>query len=664
MKHSRQQLLKFVTIGLAVVLAIGSLMFGASPSKTTATNIEFAQEETDRSEDTPQAESMEAAPLELETKEGNALLHVRFVPEARVGATINFVLEERDVLLRDDGMESDERAGDGTYSAIAFIDFNALAENQDRVAQINAAPPPEGDDTADPSDPTATGEGATSETTQTESSSSTITDGTADESLASDDAVLMADFENGRDRQGTKALPKIDFRNLKPGQFVPLFKLATYHSVNAKKSLVITHIKVVENPQRTFNPCTNAGTPMGAWTFGRLMTDMANQPLTGIQPSNFVRQWLNKWMADQTTANGWTAAKRQQIHNLVIAPWEAASGGSTQPLNLSIAPFRLLAIVNRVDLRKGNISYGGGTAGEGRFVFGVIDMRKTGSIDPYTGKPKPACAETQFTVIIEYGIPRQGCLAVKDWGQQWYDLKDYGLGSWLYNIKLQAITDQFTKANAAPGKPNGSALNQLRTNEIAIRNVAPDNFWQLREFRLPKGNGLLFEANAKQTPHESLRNTDLTANYINNNAASINNDTYVVPDFLPGMIPFLTNASDVPGLPLATPTATPTPTPVFWSDGPTVTIGNRHVRHFFSLNTCSACHHGETFTSFTHIKPAPFGTPAGLSGFMTGINVVDPADGTPTRNFNEFKRRRIDLDALVHTKCLMHAMNAPPPSVH
>lgn len=642
MKLTKKQLLKLFTIALAIALAAGSLMFGSTPSKTSAAS-SFTGAQTTRDdvgvEAPPQAESMEATPLERETAEGNALLLVRFVPDAKVAPTVSTVIEDREVLLRDDGLESDERAGDGTYSAIAFIDFNALADNQDRVSKMNAEPEPTpADDGEQPTERAATEEEA-------------ATDGTENEKLASSDSVLMPGFENSRDRQGTKAIPKVDFRNLKPGQFVPLFPLATYYGVDPKKSLVITDVRVVENPQRTFNPCTNKGTPMGAWTFGRLMTDMANQPLTGIPPSTFVRQWLNKWMADQTTPNGWTAAKRQQIQNLVIGPWEAASGGPGMPLNLSKAPFRLLAIVNRVDLRSAGSGYsGGGNAGEGRFVFGVMDMRKTGGIDPYTGQPRTACSPTQFTVIIEYGIDRQGCPTIKNWGQQWYNLKYHPyVGSPSYNAALQAITDQFTKANAAPKKPNGSALNQLRTNEIAIANFAPDDQWQMREFRLPKGNGLLFEANAKQTPHESLRNTDLTANYVNSTAIGA-----TVPDFLPGMIPFLTNASDVPAPPFAT----------FWGDGPTVTIMPRIKRHRFSLDTCSACHAGETRTIFTHIKPAPFGTPAGLSGFMTGINVADPADGAPTRNFNEFKRRALDLDQLVHTSCFLSMLSAPPPAVH
>ncbi len=649
MKYNRQQILKLGTVALAISLVVSSFMFGSAPVATSAAYSAAAAQEEKGEGASPRAESIEATPLEKETEQGNALLLVRFAPDQKVAPTVNTVIAERDVVLRDDGSDNDEKAGDGTYTAIAFVDFNALADNQDRVSELNA----QADSTEETSKESSE---TTSDETQAADSESAATDGTDKESLASSDSVLVPAFDSGRDRQGTKAIPKVDLRNLKPGQFVSLFPFATFKGVDPAKSLVITNIKVVENPARTFNPCTNTGTPMGAWTFGRLMTEMANQPLTGIQPSAFVRQWLDKWMADQTTANGWTAAKRQKIKQLVIDPWEAASGGPGMPLNLSKAPFRLLAIVNRVDLRSAGSAYGGGNAGEGRFVYGVMDMRPTGGIDPYTGQPTPACSPTQFTVIIEYGIDRKGCFAIQNWGQQWYNLKFHALGSPSYNAALQAITDQFTKANVAPLKPNRSALNQLRTNEIAIANAAPDQFWQLREFRLPQGNGHLFEANAKQTPHETLRNTDLTANYVNANTAAILNGTYVVPDFWLGQ-KFLTNASDVPGGP-------PPPATVFWNDGPTVAILNRPARHEFSLGTCNSCHHSETNTAFTHIKPAPFGTPAGLSGFMTGIIVSDPADGAPVRNFNEFKRRAIDLDKLVHTPCFLHMLNKAVAQVH
>jgi hypothetical protein len=636
---NKLQAIKLLAVALAAVIFTTSLLVGPGSQKTDAAAA---------SSDEPRVESMEATPLGAETAEGNARLMVRFTSDSKVGTEVKTVIDDREVLLQDTGTGADEVGGDGVYSAVIFLDFNALADNQDRVASLNADPQP----TAEPAptvQPVETFDRTGSTGAQASASQGADATATDSESLASSDSVLVPDFDGSRDRQGTQAVAKIDFRNVRPGQIVPLRPIGTYRGVDPARSLVITNVKVVEDPSRTFNPCTNAGTPLGPWTFGYLMTQMANQPRTGIAPSTFVRQWLNKWMADQTTANGWTAAKRQQIKALVIDPWEAASGGPGMPLDLRKAPFRLLAIVNRIDLRNNSV-YGGGSAGEGRFVFGVLDMRRTGKIDPYTGQQQTGCTPTQFTVIFEYGIDRTGC-AIRDWGKQWYNLRNYVLGSAAYNAALQAITDQFTRANAAPRKPNGSALNQLRTNEIAIANPFPDSTWQMREFRLPPpADGHLQEMNVKLTPDDTLRNTDLTANYVNADTPNILLQQHDVPMFWLGF-KFLGNHSNVPG-------------GTFWNNGPTVVITNRQARHLFSLNTCSACHSGETNTAFTHIKPAPFGTPAGLSGFMTGISVADPADGAPTRTFNEFQRRALDLDKLVNSPCFFDIRRDFVPLVH
>src|SRR5437667_375943 len=71
------------------------------------------------------------------------------------------------------------------------------------------------------------------------------------------------------------------------------------------KSLMITALPVVEDPTRTFNPCTGAGAPMGVWTFGHLMTEMANQSATGIDPADFALDWIKTWTAPRTI-NGLT----------------------------------------------------------------------------------------------------------------------------------------------------------------------------------------------------------------------------------------------------------------------------------------------------------------------------------------------------------------------
>ncbi|HLL71795.1 MAG TPA: choice-of-anchor X domain-containing protein [Pyrinomonadaceae bacterium] len=686
-------MLKLCAIVLALSLFTGSIFFtGADSSRATAAAATSAAAplpatSAELSDDnSPQIESMSATPLKEPTAEGNAILFVQFAPDQKVEQQVKTVIDDRDVLLRDDGAEGDESAGDGTYSAIIFLDFEELAKNQDEIQSINAQPEP----TPAPESPTeetggvAAKSGGTTEmfaarsedttemsATATQQQATVVTEEErADTNLASDTSIVMPDFDETRDLVANKAVPLVDFRNVQPGQIVPLRRIGTWRRVIPEKSLVITNLRVVENPDRTFNPCTGAGTPMGRWTFGYLMTQMANQPVTGIHPSTFVRNWLNKWMNNQTI-NGWTVAQRQKIQTLVIDPWVAASGGPHRPLNLAIAPFKLLAIVNRVDLRN-NTTYGGGNAGEGRFVFGLIDRTGGGATDPYTSTGSRNCRETQFTVIFEYGIDRRGC-AIRDWGRQWYNLRNYALGSPAYNAALQAITDQFTAANVAPHKPNRSALNQLRTNEVELQlGVVTPPIWELREFRIggdPPGvnPGQLEEVTVKQTPDLTRNRTQLLTDYVNLNTPSILTQTHVVPLIFNGQI-FLGGSSLAPRNPTA-----PVDVNTHWNNGRWPVITNRQARHLFSLNTCNACHTGETNTVFTHIKPAPFGTEAGLSGFMNGITpgsgivpfkVVDPADGSPTRKFNEFRRRRIDLDILVHSPCFFGLQPHFRPLVH
>jgi hypothetical protein len=682
MKNRWSNVLKLCAIVLALSLFAGSIFFtGADSSRTTAaaastTASAAAQEAELAADDSPRVESMSATPLKEAAADGsNAILFVQFAPDQKLGDQVKTVIDDRDVLLRDDGAEGDERAGDGTYSTLIFLDFEELAKNQDEIQAVNALPEP----TPDPEQPADESVSAASRAGAAETGAAASSDQQAavvteeeraDTNLASDTSVVMPDFDETRDLLGNKAVPLVDFRNVQPGQIVPLRRIGTWRRVIPEKSLVITNLKVVENWDRTFNPCTGAGTPMGRWTFGYLMTQMANQPVTGIHPSTFVRNWLNKWMNNQTV-NGWTVAQRQKIQTLVIDPWVAASGGPHRPLNLAIAPFKLLAIVNRVDMRSAGRGYGGGSAGEGRFVFGVIDRTGTGGIDPYPGTGSRNCRETQFTVIAEYGIDRRGC-AIRDWGRQWYNLKFHALGSPSYNAALQAITDQFTVANAAPHKPNGSALNQLRTNEVELQlGVVNPPVWELREFKIggepPVNPGQLEEVTVKLTPDLSRNRTALLTDYVNLNTPTILTQTHVVPLIFNGQL-FLGGSSLAPRNP-----GLPVDVNTHWNNGRWPVITNREARHLFSLNTCNACHTGETNTVFTHIKPAPFGTEAGLSGFMNGITPVtgvvpfrvdDPADGAPSRKFNEFRRRRIDLDILVHSPCFFNLQHHFQPLVH
>ena len=264
----------------------------------------------------------------------------------------------------------------------------------------------------------------------------------------------------------------------------------------------------------------------------------------------------------------------------------------------------------------------------------------------------PKCTPLQFTVIVEYGIDAEHHRSVQRWAKQWFDLGLLALGSPAYNRALERVTERFVRSGVAPAKPNGSALNQLRTNEVPLGDE-----WELREFRIAgvgPDRGMLRQVAVAQTPDGSLNQGALLAWYIEENEASILGNTHVVPATFMGA-PFLGGASIMSGRPTSPPAGT------FW-DGPG--LSNREARHKFSLNTCNACHSRETAIVFTHIKPARFGTPAGVSGFMTGIQVDDPADGTPRRVFNEFARRALDLDILVHLPDVLELHFAPLKTVH
>ena len=439
-----------------------------------------------------------------------------------------------------------------------------------------------------------------------------------------------------------------------------------------QKSLMITDLSVVEDPQRTFDPCTGSGTKMGAWTFGRLMTDIANPAVTGIAPSDFVRRWLRTWQNDQLINFDTVTNRNPEILAQVINDWQAASGGDGHPLDLSIAPFRLLAIANRLDLR-GNPGYGGvntddpctptSIGGEGRFVFCLIPNafgggNGNGNGNGYpgggtTGTNNGTCGAAQYTVIFEYAVPKRTCEEIKTYGMEWYNLSQIVFGPG-FNAALQHITDQFATAGADPSrKPNQSALSQLRSNDL----LRPP--WELREWRFfatDTDAGWLRPVTVKKTPSITQNQEPLLVDFITANAAQILAETHTVPlqwgvpgqPFLGGSAPMFTQS-------------------FFW-DGPAPagTSVPTELRHKFSLNTCNGCHAGETATPFTHVFPRAAGQEAALSDFLTGQNMpkVDPADGHTQRWFADLKRREDDLLHLVTEPCFFQLFKDPAPFIH
>ncbi len=352
---------------------------------------------------------------------------------------------------------------------------------------------------------------------------------------------------------------------------------------------------------------------LGVWTFGHLLRELAPTP---ADAPALVEKLFDHWLTDQSV-NGFTVSARPAIQSVLLDIWPRTSDGA---LDLDHSPLRLQAIVNRTDLR--NLS--AGSAGEGRFVFAVNGP----------GFPQ------QFTVILEYNLPATSAADAATWASLWHGLSSHPFPSEEYNAALEALTRRFSDHGSSPGSINGSALVNLRTNEIALSNIGR---WELREFNLSPTTGFFDEATVKETPDLGFNGSQVFADFVNQNATAIINE---VPGANNGTVPTQFEGSPFLGGSVFNDL-------VEWS-GPG--IANDDARFHASLNTCNGCHGPEANTSFLQITPRSPGSAATLSPFLTGTTVTDSAG--QTRTLNDLERRRTDFTGIV---CGAGDAGPPPP---
>ncbi|MCK5945118.1 MAG: hypothetical protein KAI24_24225 [Planctomycetes bacterium] len=411
--------------------------------------------------------------------------------------------------------------------------------------------------------------------------------------------------------------------------------------IDSDRELFVTDPAVVDDARATGS---------GPWSFGTLMSRMAGN----VPPSRFVEAWLGTWLTPQTV-NGLTLFEQPKadVIQTFLDNWHQVSPGND--LDLDQAPFRLLAIVNRADLIETTPTIT--QAAELRFVYGAFN---------------PVSSSNQtFFVIFEYGVPATTCQDIVDWQTQWHALAQHPLGSAAYNAALQAITDQITQPSPQSGQPNGSLLNQLRSNDL----IAPSPFWDMREWHvLPTASGdpnlsVLQNVPVVQTPRRStLTNSagrQKLMRWLDQNRAAILAGDHVVPTLFEGA-PFLAqNAINDQGHALP-PGFNPNVGGTLWwapgsYNGQNMTVEDAQVRHNFAVNTCSGCHFHETGTPFVMVTNRQPGSASSLSPFLTGITVDDPIspmalDGTgqlvPVQHtHNDLRRRAFVMQRILTLQC-------------
>jgi probable HAF family extracellular repeat protein len=282
----------------------------------------------------------------------------------------------------------------------------------------------------------------------------------------------------------------------------------------------------------------------GPWSFRWLIEQMAD---AGTSPAALVEAWLRSLRTQ--SLNGFSLEDRQGVEEFLGGGSRAWPRTSSGALDLSRAPFRLLAIVNRLDLSEQG-------QGEGRFVFGLID--------PATGAPE------RMTVAFEYRLPPLGTGDdLAEWGRRWHDLARHPFGE-DYNAALEALTRAFTSRGVDPSGVGGSALAHVRTNEATFGEI-----WQLRQWQLDRGAGglLLRLSELPQTPDQSLNGSEALASFLAEHADEVRAGRHDIPLAMRG------GASPEVGA---------------WAfrEHPAI---DESLRHAFARRTCNGCHSSETF---------------------------------------------------------------------
>ena len=578
-------------------------------------------------------------------REGNAIALVTLGRDKRIDALPTRLSVENDELitvLNDEGVGADAEAGDLVFSGFTSIDTSEI----DEVSRAAAA-------------------------------------SLARVKAANNGEIKVKEF-SGRAVADTKSLDDIDrlqmrsasFRALAPPvrfpakRVLPPFVSIPPPLVDPENALMITDLDVVANPAFTYDPCDTDGRgndidPDAPYSFKTLITNLNDENLPG-RPSDqqFVHNWLVQWM-NTVVVNNFNIQARQGIVDY-FPGWD---GVNASTLDLNRLPLRLLAVVNRIDLSSIS-AYGNSSAnkpGEIRFVFGLLDM------NPATG----ACIGNgianginQMTAIFEYRDATNSCASLRNLANDWINLNNgvnngsAPLGSPQYMSALKAITDTVTVQGA-------NKLNQLRTNDFAFDGRGRFLPWELREFVYNTSTFSLEPATIKQTPdfrqYRGFFNPGAAtlADYVLTAAVEPGKellcDAHSVPLSFNGQ-PFLgantlysVNTSWPVNFSLSSlspPTTYPQCYKKSYIPGTEVGIPPNIVmeiemRHKLSLNACDDCHAQETGTFFTHISPET----RVLSGFLTGIEVVDPSPSNIKREFNDLVRRNQVMSGIANSFC-------------
>jgi hypothetical protein len=368
----------------------------------------------------------------------------------------------------------------------------------------------------------------------------------------------------------------------------------------------------------------------GTWSFRRRLEDLAGSPELA---ADLAYTWLSEWKAvtSVSVAPGLPDAPRVAISprpgvdEVLLCPWlqhdpengcgAACAACTDRRLDLAHAPFRLIAIVNRIDL--GPATSCGREGGELRFVYNAVD--------PDSGAAIP------FTTIFEYKVTLPATEDRRSWARAWRALGRVPFGP-EYNARLAAVVALGLR---------GATLNRVLTNEVAL-GQAEGLPWEMRQF-VPavqaRGGATLEETAVAHTPRLSLDGTDDLRNWlIDNRRAILAGDNLLRPEMLAAsaLLPSADFSWRAPGT------------------DPTVLAA-------FNRNTCNGCHGGRGQPGdlpFRHLAAPESEGPYETAAASVGVRISRFLDN-PGHD-DELGRRAALLETAACGMCQEYPVQAEP----
>ena len=421
------------------------------------------------------------------------------------------------------------------------------------------------------------------------------------------------------------------------------------------RELLITQPAIIDSPRARYP---------GPWSFGTLMKELVGPD----EAPAAIRDWLFGFSTIQQIDNQ-LISPRKDVLEKVIIPWQKRdgfnpAGGAEWKPKLQNAPFRLLAIVNRLDLAAPDVADRFGQirelwrlkGHEARFVnlfrdATGIDLFEQERLDAlpkrrprisgygiFTVAEQPPSGEGRFvfqvtdgngsslaggwTIILEYALRAiPGRDRTRAWANVWHSLSYLDPATPVFAAHLEEVTKLFTsKVNILNGEP---ILRQLRSNDAALASTHEFRQWTIDEKRLKPA--LLTQTPIQQTALPGSEARRVFQRYLDGQEPLIKTGLLIVPD------KFLAASAIIP----------PGKNTFTWDFGSHI---EGDVRRTASLATCNGCHAGETACDRGfHIHPHDPGTPPVISQFLRldgePLRVPDPVNRGRTFTYDEMKDR-------------------------